>query len=353
MAIEKLQIDEFLELGKKLPVLDVRSPGEFEHAHIPGAYNLPLFTNEERKVVGTAYKQQNRETAIKLGLDFFGRRMRPMVETVESLFNSLSVVAPKKILVHCWRGGMRSAGVAWLLDLYGFKVYTLVGGYKSYRHWINKSFSFPFDFKVLGGYTGSGKTYVLAEMEKKGNAIIDLEKLAGHKGSTFGNIGMAKQPTQEMFENLLGNALRPFINNNVGPLWLEDESQRIGHINIPPAFWNSMSQSPVFFIDVPFDERVKQIVKEYGELDKEKMEDAIIRIRKRLGGLETKTALEHMAANDMESCFRILLKYYDKLYRKALVHRQKSNIPVTNLHCTTVDALTNATRLTATKAIIK
>ncbi|MFZ1858338.1 MAG: rhodanese-like domain-containing protein, partial [Chitinophagaceae bacterium] len=135
MAIEKLHIEKFLELAKQHPVVDVRSPGEYAHAHIPGAYSLPLFTDEERKLVGTAYKQQSREQAIKIGLDFFGGKMRKMVEEVEqfgirsSELNSantqLKTQHSKTVLVHCWRGGMRSAGVAWLLDLYGFKVYTL------------------------------------------------------------------------------------------------------------------------------------------------------------------------------------------------------------------------------------
>ena len=143
MAIQKILIDEFLERSKSNLVLDVRSPGEYLHAHIPEAHSLPLFTDEERKVVGTAYKQQNRETAIKIGLDYFGVKMRNMVEEVERLVNKhkagvnnekqgvpdrkAALETEQCILVHCWRGGMRSAGVAWLLDLYGFKVYTLAG----------------------------------------------------------------------------------------------------------------------------------------------------------------------------------------------------------------------------------
>src|SRR5258706_840235 len=191
MAIEKIHIEQFLELAKQYPVIDVRSPGEYKHARIPGAYSLPLFTDEERKVVGITYKQQSREQAIKVGLDFFGPKMRKMVEEAESIVNSCESLAKdsglttkdsRLILLYCWRGGMRSAGVAWLLDLYGFKVYTLAGGYKSYRHWVIETFSFPFSFNILGGYTGSGKTYVLDELEKNGAAVIDLEKLANHKG---------------------------------------------------------------------------------------------------------------------------------------------------------------------------
>jgi tRNA 2-selenouridine synthase len=339
------------------PVLDVRSPGEYNHAHIPGAYNLPLFTDEERKTVGTAYKQQSRETAIKIGLDFFGIKMRKMVEEVESLTSSLTQNGgTKQVLIHCWRGGMRSAGVAWLLDLYGFKVYTLTGGYKAYRHWVIEAFSMPLMFKILGGYTGSGKTYLLDELKNKGEAVIDLEKLAGHKGSAFGNIGMPTQPTQEMFENLVGYELRNLVKApgvSTGSIWLEDESQRIGQINIPHSLWNNMWQSPMVFIVIPFEERLKHIVQEYGKLDKEKVADAIMRIKKRLGGLEMKMALQNLEAGDIESCFRILLRYYDKSYNKALNNRGQSVTRLTNIDCSRVDAGTNADKVMSKEFLIK
>jgi tRNA 2-selenouridine synthase len=347
LPIEKIPIDRFLELGKKFPVLDVRSPGEYNHAHIPGACNLPLFTDEERKIVGTAYKQQSREAAIKIGLDYFGPKMRQMVEYVESLSGS----GPQQVFVHCWRGGMRSAGVAWLLDLYGYKAYTLAGGYKSYRNWVIETFSFPFSFNILGGYTGSGKTYVLDELEKKGAAVINLERLANHKGSAFGDIGMAPQPTQEMFENLLSHELRVKSNHDApagmsSPIWLEDESQRIGQINLPNTLWNTMRQSHVLFIKIPFEERLKHIVQEYGELDKEKMGFGIVRIQKRLGPMETKMTLQYLAAGDIESCFRILLTYYDKQYNKALNNREQLQSLLTNLDCDSVNAKMNADKIT-------
>ncbi|HNU15993.1 MAG TPA: rhodanese-like domain-containing protein, partial [Chitinophagaceae bacterium] len=131
MGAEKINIEQFLELAKDYPVLDVRSPGEYNHAHIPGACSLPLFSDEERKVVGTTYKQQSREAAIKIGLDYFGPKMRKMVEEVESIIKSREPGTMTKdsrlVLVHCWRGGMRSGAVSWLLDMYGFKVFTLTG----------------------------------------------------------------------------------------------------------------------------------------------------------------------------------------------------------------------------------
>src|SRR3954468_18533384 len=125
MAIEKIKIDQFFELRDRYPVLDVRSPGEFENAHIPGAYSLPLFTDEERKVVGTAYKQESKQKAIKRGLQYFGVKMVQMIDEVEKIVetnkakNASESLKEKTVIVHCWRGGMRSAGVGWLLDLYG------------------------------------------------------------------------------------------------------------------------------------------------------------------------------------------------------------------------------------------
>ena len=150
MPITKLSITEYLKLSKDHPVLDVRSPGEFSHAHIPGAYSLPLFSDEERKVVGTAYKQENREKAIKIGLSYFGNKMVSMIEEVEKLIaDRKHSNISRSVLVHCWRGGMRSAGVAWLLDLYGFTVYTLSGGYKAYRNWVLKQFEGTYNIYVL------------------------------------------------------------------------------------------------------------------------------------------------------------------------------------------------------------
>lgn len=332
MAIEKIHIEQFLELAKQHPVLDVRSPGEYKHAHIPGACSLPLFTDEERKIVGTAYKQENREQAIKLGLDFFGVKMRKMVEEVEQLSSN-----SKTVLVHCWRGGMRSAGVAWLLDLYGFKVFTLAGGYKKYRNYVLDTFRLPFQFNILGGYTGSGKTELLKALKERGEKVIDLEGIANHKGSAFGNIGMPPQPGQEMFENLLSKELRKsLVSQPESPVWLEDESQRIGLVNIPGELWKTMRQSPVYFLDIPFEERLKHIVQEYGQLDPEKLADAIGRISQKLGNLNAKTAILLLNEGKITESFDILLKYYDKHYFKSLHNREGINSLLQTVDCKSV-----------------
>lgn len=344
MAVQALDITEFLQRAQQHPVLDVRSPSEFAHARIPGALSLPLFTDEERKVVGTAYKQQSREMAIKIGLDYFGGKMRRMVETVEALLRQPPYKGSRTLLVHCWRGGMRSAGVAWLLDLYGWEVYTLKGGYKAFRRWALEQLEQPYPLRILGGYTGSGKTEVLQALQQAGAVVIDLEALAHHKGSAFGNIGMPPQPSQEHFENLLALQLHQSRQRLLQPvsgdpvIWLEDESQRLGDVNIPIGFWRQMRQQPVWFLEIPFEERLQHIVQEYGKLDRERLVNAIIRIRKRLGGLETREAIHALVEDRIEDSFRILLRYYDKWYDKGLHNRDNLPALLRRISCSRVTA---------------
>ena len=355
MPVNRIHIDTFLSFNFTLPIIDVRSEGEYAHAHIPGAISLPLFDNEERKIIGTTYKQESKQKAIKIGLAAFGKKMVDMVEKLDHIFKEDE--ANKTVIVHCWRGGMRSAGVAWLFDLYGYKVYTLVGGYKAFRKWGIQQFDKVYNIQILGGYTGSGKTYVLHELQKRNEVAIDLEGLANHKGSAFGKIGMTDQPSQEMFENLLAIGLwkaeglcqtkteqliieeservKPFI-------WVEDESQRIGTVNIPTPFFEQMRTTHVCYMDIPFEQRLKHIIEGYGKADKETLINAIIRIQKRLGGLETKNAINSILENNIADAFAILLKYYDKQYLKGLLKRENVDSFLSKIECDTVDANKNA-----------
>jgi len=344
MAIEKITIQQFHELAGKSPVIDVRSPGEYRHAHIPGAFSLPLFSDEERKVVGTAYRQESKQKAIKKGLQYFGAKMVQIVEEAEKIVEGHNQKASeesklKTVIVHCWRGGMRSAGVAWLLDLYGFKVYTIIGGYKSFRRWCTSQFSKEYPFKVIGGYTGSGKTEALQALALS-NAVIDLEALAHHKGSAFGQLGQKEQPVQEMFENKLAMALSATAAADC--IWIEDESQRIGTVNIPDILYRYIQTMPVYFLEIPFEERLNYIIEKYGIFEKEKLAASIIRITKRLGGLETKTALEYLEAGDVFNCFIILLKYYDKYYLKCLEQKKDKVSFIKNIPLENTDAIRNA-----------
>lgn len=339
MSIQRLSIEDFLQGSANQIILDVRSPGEFQQAHIPGATSFPLFSDEERKIIGTDYKQRNREVAIKTGLEFFGPRMRKMVEDAEAIASSK---AGRSLFIYCWRGGMRSAAVAWLLDLYGFKVFTLAGGYKSFRNHILQSFEILYPFRILGGYTGSGKTEVLQELQQKGEKAIDLEDLASHKGSAFGKYGMKPQPTQEMFENRLGMELKACVKENDSStgsnhIWLEDESQRIGNLNIPNAIWNQMRNAPLYFLDIDFQKRLAHLVAEYKEYDLTKLIESTQRISKRLGPLETKNTIAFLEEGNFEEAFRILLHYYDKRYLKGLHNRENISALLTRISCDSVD----------------
>lgn len=239
---------------------------------------------------------------------------------------------------------MRSAGVAWLLDLYGFTVYTLTGGYKSFRNWVLKQFEKDYDLAVIGGYTGSGKTELIQQLLNKNHAAIDLENLANHKGSAFG--GMGYQPTQEMFENLLSLNLNQFENPGT-TIWIEDESQRIGNLNIPNNFWKNMRSKTIYFIDIPFEQRLNYIIGTYGLNDKEKLVNGIMRIQKRLGPLETKTAVGFLIEHNFKASFEILLNYYDKSYTKGLYKREHIDQLLTKINCSGVDKILNTEKLIA------
>lgn len=344
MPVKKISISEFFELSKTHLIFDVRSEAEYEHAHIPNAISLPLFNNEERKVVGTAYKKEGKQRAIKLGLDYFGVKMRAIVEAVE---NHTKKNPQQKIIVHCWRGGMRSAGVAWLLDLYGFDVYTIVGGYKAFRRWTLDQFEKEYSFNVLGGYTGSSKTELLHSLSDNQENIIDFEGLAHHKGSAFGALGQPAQPTQEMFENKLALSLFHNNGNDNKSIWIEDESQRIGSVNIPLSLWKTIRKAPLYFIDVPFEERLNFILKNYGSFDREKLVNSIMRIQKRFGPMETKTTINFIIEGDIKSAFSLLLRYYDKHYLKAMHTRENINELLHKLKVETLSTQENKEALLA------
>ncbi len=310
-----------------MPVLDVRSPLEFSHAHIPGALSLPLFNDEQRKIIGTSYKQEGREPAVNLGLGFFSQRMQELhneTQIIIKIWEDKTHQPCTSLLIHCWRGGMRSEAVAWLLSLFGYKVYVLKGGYKTFRRWVNNQLNQQYNFKILGGYTGSGKTEVLQQLKDEGKLVIDLEGLAHHKGSAFGHLGQLAQPSQEMFENKLAFELFQIKKQSVDipEIWMEDESRHIGKVGFNPSFWDQMRSSPLYFLDIPFEKRLDFISQHYGTFDKELLIESVKKIEKRLGGLDTKNAINYLNDGDYRGCFDILLKYYDKAYANALNKRE-------------------------------
>jgi tRNA 2-selenouridine synthase len=336
--IKSAGIEEFLALRDRFPVFDVRTPAEYEKGHIPGAHNLPLFSDVERALVGTTYQKAGREAAVLEGLEYVGPKMRQMIETVQK------VTPGKTVLLLCWRGGMRSSSVAWLLNVYGYEVHLLKGGYKAFRNYVLQTFEIPRNIIILSGHTGSGKSDVLEQLKQMEEQVIDLEGLAHHKGSAFGGLGELPQPTQQKFENQLAFLWRSVDAER--PLWLEDESQKIGSRMIPQPLWQQMRNARVIFLKVPFESRVERLTREYGVFRKTELVESIEKLRTRLGGLQVKKALEALAQDDLKLCCEILLRhYYDKTYLHGLNRRNPKTIYT--LETDTPDPQKNAERLLA------
>ena len=300
-------------MSLRLPVIDVRSPGEYKQGHIPGAFNIPLFDNDERARVGTTYVKIGKEPAIELGKSIAG-------EKTDYYLNAIRDVAPEKqILLHCWRGGMRSAKIAAFFAEAGYQVFVLEGGYKAYRGFIRKQFSSGRPIFLIGGYTGSGKTGILSEIGKLGHQIIDLEALACHKGSNFGHLGQNVQPTTEQFENDL--YLRWSETEPLKPLWLEHESMNIGTVTLPDTFHNAMLNGKLFFLELPKDYRIKRLVDEYACFEKPVLQAVLEHIGQFMGSYQAREVLLALQNDDFEKVADITLAYYDKLYANSLVRR--------------------------------
>ena len=257
--VETLTVSHFFEYYSHRPIIDVRSPGEFQKGHIPGAFNVPLFNNEERAIVGTTYKQKSREEAIEIGYAMVVPKMQGFLD------KSREIAPSGEVTVHCWRGGMRSASFARHLSEAGFqKVSVIEGGYKAFRNFVLDFFTQTFHLKILGGYTGSGKTEILKHLHELGEQVVDLEGLANHRGSAFGAIDLPPQPSVEHFENMLFYELNQLdLNKNI---WVEDESKNIGSVFIPPAFFKQMKSNITYFLNISREERAKHLKHTYGNL---------------------------------------------------------------------------------------
>jgi len=308
------KIEDFLKEANSIPVIDVRTPAEFEQGHIPGAYNIPLFTNEERAVVGTIYKKESKENAIMEGLKIVGPKMYDYVKKAKE------IAVNDQVLVHCWRGGMRSASMAWLFNTAGLKADTLEGGYKSYRTYIRQSFLRKQNIVILGGMTGSNKTDILKEMYKLGEQFVDLEGIAHHRGSAFGQIGLEPQPTNEQFENNLAQDWLALDQSRV--VWMEDESKALGAVRIVDELFFRIRKSPLVVIEKSRELRIKHSVDDYAHLDIEELKGALLRIKKRLGGNNVKMALEALDNKDFAKVAELSLIYYDKTYSYGIEERK-------------------------------
>ena len=309
-----MPVASFLALRSAMPLVDVRSPAEYARGHIPGAHNLPLFTDEERAVVGTLYAQEGRVPAVVRGMEFVGPRMADMTRRAMELAGD-----GRKVALMCRRGGMRSASVAWMLEQAELAAYCLPGGYKAYRRHVLEQFSRPWPLRMLGGMTGSGKTELLHVMRGQGSQVIDLEALAMHRGSVFGAWNGIAQPGQEQFENLLAEALSACGASC--PIWVEDECVNLGTVNIPRQFFEQMQAAPLSMLEVPRAERLARLVRAYDAARNSFVAEGLRRIRKRLGDAAHDAAQSALAAGRYAQTASILLEYYDGAYRKQAARR--------------------------------
>jgi tRNA 2-selenouridine synthase len=315
-------IEELLKLKETLTLIDVRAPIEFEQGHIPNAINFPILNNEARKEVGTCYKQNGHEAAVILGYKLVGPNFYKIIKQAYKQFEN------KEIIIHCYRGGLRSRIMANLLSTAGFQVHLLQGGYKKFRHWTLEKLDADYKFKVLGGYTGSGKTTILKYFASQKIQVLDLEKLANHRGSAFGNIGLPPQPTNEQFENLIAVELNKM--NLESPIWIEDESSMIGRCKVPTKIHGAIRNNLLYFLEIDLEQRVKNIIVDYGQFDKELLKEATNKLHKRLGDLRTREAIQLLEENNMSDWAKAMLIYYDKTYLFGVSKRDAVKITKVN-----------------------
>ncbi len=315
-------VETFLEA--RGPLVDVRSPGEFAQGHIPGAINLPLFSDDERAAVGTSYKQQGRQEAVTLGLRLVGPRLEALGQGLREAMAGREATAVLRL--HCWRGGMRSGSVAWLAGVLDLPVLLLEGGYKRYRRWALELFEQPWPLRVLAGRTGTGKTDLLLALAGLGGAVVDLEGLAHHRGSSFGGLGLPPQPSSEHYENRLALAL--WRQRGAPAIWLEAESAQVGRCRIPGGLWRQMQQAPAVEITRSLEERLQRLVAVYGHQGQDPLRQATERIARRLGPQRTAAALEAIAAEDWTGACRQMLDYYDRCYDHEVQKRGGAAVPL-------------------------
>lgn len=295
---------------KEFVTIDVRSPSEFRDATIPGSINIPLFDDQERAEIGTLYKQTSVQAAKERGLEIVSAKLPAFIREFAQI--------PGRKAVFCWRGGMRSRTTATLLSLMDIHVYRLSGGYRAYRRWVVETLA-EYEMKprvvVLHGHTGTGKTAILRRLEAEGYPVLDLEKLAGHRGSIFGGVGLHAN-NQKTFEALLLERLLELQDSPY--VVLEAESKRIGKVVLPEWLLQSKEKGLAIRIEAPIEVRVQRILEDYPTEDRDVYINAFRVIRERIHTPIAAEIARCLEAEDYEPAIRLLLEhYYDPRYTNA------------------------------------
>jgi len=307
---QDIRIEQLLERRDQegVTLVDVRSPSEYDNMTIPGSVNIPLFDDKERAEIGTIYNQQGIEAAKERGLEIVSAKLPEFIREFKRLGT--------KTIVYCWRGGMRSRTTATLLSLMGLRVSRLEGGIRSYRRWVVQTLeNYKLDAKVyvLNGHTGTGKTIILQRLQEEGYPVIDLEMMAGHRGSVFGHIGLAPH-NQKRFDSLLVQKLLELRDSPY--ILLEAESKRIGRTVIPEFLFAAKQQGESIWIDIPIDVRVQNILHDYDpHTHKEESLEAFRHIKSRIHTPVAAEIEQHLVEDRFADAVKLLLEhYYDARY---------------------------------------
>ncbi|NJP37209.1 tRNA 2-selenouridine(34) synthase MnmH [Alkalicoccus luteus] len=316
LELPSIQVAKMLE--KNLPVVDVRSPGEFSHFSYPGSINLPLFSDEERVEVGTTYKQADPEQAKDIGIVHFAEKLPDYYQTIKELTEN----GQKPVVIACARGGMRSGSFVSLFASLQLPVVQLEGGIRSLRGYVQAELerlsTLPWKAIVIGGYTGTRKTVWLEELQKQSWPVLNLEGLASHRGSIFGHIGLEKR-SQKQFEWLLMKELQDL--EHFPYMIMEAESKRIGPIVLPE--WLQLVKENGAYVELhdSMERRVSYLLKEYNPAENaESFHAALERLKKRLKPDSLKIIKPAEQQKDYALIFKELLtSYYDPRYS----HKQR------------------------------
>ncbi|NOU73093.1 tRNA 2-selenouridine(34) synthase MnmH [Paenibacillus sp. LMG 31458] len=311
---QDITIEELLSLRdkKEIVMIDVRSPSEYQDSTIPGSLNIPLFDDVERAEIGTNYKQVSVQVAKDRGLEIVSAKLPAFVKTFEQI--------KEKKAVFCWRGGMRSKTTATVLSLMGIRTYRLTGGFRAYRKWVVDTLE-KMDFKprvcVISGNTGAGKTAILRHLQRDGYPVLDLEAMAGHRGSIFGHVGLQAN-NQKTFEALL---LTNLLKMEDAPyILIEGESKRIGKAVIPEFIVSKKDSGTQLFIEMPIDERARHIIEDYRPWEnKQELLQAYSHIKDRIHTPIAKSIEIALKEEQFEHAVCLLLEhYYDPRYEHAM-----------------------------------